>query len=148
MDLKPCPFCGGEAYTRTRKDEDLATHNIVDWNFVGCMNCDVSFEIPDGYDCGTATEQWNTRSYDARIADLERQLAEAQARSPSVEEAARVLGKSKPAREAAFEAMWKVATETYSLEATNEAGARYSITGDVVNTLWYAALRALGETQP
>jgi Lar family restriction alleviation protein len=60
--LKPCPFCGDDPYTRTIQDEDLSTHNIVDWHFVGCMNCDVSFGIPDGYDCGTAAQQWNTRA--------------------------------------------------------------------------------------
>ena len=60
--LKPCPFCGEPPYTRTRQDEDLSTHDIVDWHFVGCSNCDVSFGIPDGYDCGTAVEQWNTRA--------------------------------------------------------------------------------------
>ena len=61
-ELKPCPFCGGAPYTSTRQDEDLSTRNIVDWKFVGCSNCDISFGIPDGYDCGTAYEQWNTRA--------------------------------------------------------------------------------------
>ena len=61
-ELLPCPFCGGKPYTRTIQDEDLSTHSIVDWHFVGCSNCDVSFGIPDDYDCGSASEQWNTRA--------------------------------------------------------------------------------------
>lgn len=60
-ELKPCPFCGGEASASSRMDEDLSTHNQVEWKNVGCDNCEVYFEIPDGYDCGTAGEQWNTR---------------------------------------------------------------------------------------
>jgi hypothetical protein len=60
-----------------------------------------------------------------------------------VSEAAKVLEKSRTARKAAFDEMWKVATEEFSLEATNNGGARYSITGDVINALWYAAIRAL-----
>jgi hypothetical protein len=43
-------------------DEDLSTHNVVEWKVVRCPTCDVvAFEIPDGYDCGTAEEQWNRR---------------------------------------------------------------------------------------
>lgn len=61
--LKPCPFCGGEADASIYKDEDLATHNIVDWYRVGCSKCGVFFAIPDGYDGGTAAEQWNKRNY-------------------------------------------------------------------------------------
>lgn len=60
-----------------------------------------------------------------------------------VSEAAKVLEQSRTARKAAFDEMWKVATEEFSLEATNSGGARYSITGDVINALWYAGLRAL-----
>lgn len=61
-ELKPCPFCGGEAYFRSRYSEDLATHQTVLWKFAGCSHCDISFGIPDGYDCGTAIEQWNKRA--------------------------------------------------------------------------------------
>ena len=60
----------------------------------------------------------------------------------TVEEAALRIMLSSKARDTAFDAMWKVA-EKHSLEATNQGGARYSITGDVVNELYYAALRAL-----
>jgi len=60
----------------------------------------------------------------------------------SVEEAARTIMHSKNARDMAFDAMWVVA-EKHSLEATNAGGARYSITGDVVNELYYAAILAL-----
>lgn len=61
-DLLLCPFCDGKPYTRTTQGEDLCTNNIVNWYYVGCHNCDLSFGIPDGYDCGTAFEQWNTRA--------------------------------------------------------------------------------------
>ena len=72
-ELLPCPFCGGEPYTRTTQDGELCTHNIVDWHFVGCSNCEVSFGIPNFYDCGTASEQWNTRAdlSDAKIVEAE-----------------------------------------------------------------------------
>ena len=63
-DLLPCPFCGGPPYTRTRQDEDLATHDIVDWHGVGCANCGIEFSWPDGYEGESAAEQWNKRSGD------------------------------------------------------------------------------------
>jgi Lar family restriction alleviation protein len=61
-ELLPCPFCGGEPSVGARMDEDLSTHNIVEWKSVRCSNCEIEFEIPDGYDGGTAIEQWNTRA--------------------------------------------------------------------------------------
>jgi Lar family restriction alleviation protein len=60
--LLPCPFCGEKPYTNTRRDEDLATHNFVEWTDVGCHHCGVSFSLPTrGYD-ETATAQWNRRT--------------------------------------------------------------------------------------
>lgn len=66
--LLPCPFCGAEPYTSSRMDENLATHNIVEWKGVGCHECGISFSIPDGYEC-TAIEQWNTRANTGGSAD-------------------------------------------------------------------------------
>lgn len=61
-ELKPCPFCGEKPRYSERLDEDLATHNQVIWKTVNCPECDVSFSIPDGYESGTAAEQWNNRT--------------------------------------------------------------------------------------
>lgn len=60
--LLPCPFCGAKPHVYSRMDEDLATHDIVEWKCVRCPECDIEFSIPDGYDCGSAVERWNTRA--------------------------------------------------------------------------------------
>ena len=60
-DLKPCPFCGGKAYESVRMDEDLATHDIVEWKQVECLDCGISFDIPDGYEGGSSKDMWNKR---------------------------------------------------------------------------------------
>lgn len=67
----PCPFCGGKPHLGSRMDEDLSTHNIVEWKSVGCRECDVSFDIPDGYDYGTAIERWNRRAIGVAQAAIE-----------------------------------------------------------------------------
>lgn len=46
-ELKPCPFCGGEAYTATGLKGDGSP-----WNYVECEVCAASAE-PD---------EWNTRT--------------------------------------------------------------------------------------
>lgn len=60
--LLPCPFCGGAPRVSHRMDEDLSTHNVVQWNSVSCNECDIGFDIPDGYDIGTSSERWNRRT--------------------------------------------------------------------------------------
>lgn len=60
-DLKPCPFCGTEPSIRKRMDEDLWTHNIVEWTGVSCDECGFGFEWPPGTE-PDAIEQWNTRA--------------------------------------------------------------------------------------
>ena len=77
-------------------------------------------------------------------ADCQRRFLSMSAHTSPEPMAASVLIGSREARKTAFEAMWKVA-ERHSLEATNENGARYSITGDVINELWYFALIALAK---
>lgn len=62
QELKPCPFCGEAPDYSERMDEDLTTHNQVLWKGVSCSNGCAGFSIPDDYDCGSAVEQWNTRS--------------------------------------------------------------------------------------
>lgn len=58
-------------------------------------------------------------------------------------QAARVIESSKPARDAAFNAMWEVLATKHDAEVKTPGGSRYGITGDVVNEAMYAALRAI-----
>ena len=60
IDLKPCPFCGGEPRIRKRMDEDLFTHNAVEWAGVFCANCNIGFDWPPDVEPDAVT-QWNTR---------------------------------------------------------------------------------------
>lgn len=61
VELKPCPFCGEKPHITRRVDEDLWTHNAVEWIGVRCSECGVGFDWPPGADVG-AIEQWNTRA--------------------------------------------------------------------------------------
>lgn len=47
-NLKPCPFCGGEASTRPRRDH---------WR-LDCADCPVAIEMQTSGDCA---EAWNRR---------------------------------------------------------------------------------------
>jgi hypothetical protein len=42
-------------------DEDLWTHNIVEWTWCGCDECNVAFEWPPNAEPDAIT-QWNTRA--------------------------------------------------------------------------------------
>ena len=57
IKLKPCPFCGGEAYYWTHKYANGTTYH-----FVGCLECAVRTanmtEKQDAVDC------WNRRAED------------------------------------------------------------------------------------
>lgn len=57
-DLKPCPFCGREAYQRTDYpcDEDGLEMNLF---AVGCMHCEIEFSCLWNKDA--VIEAWNTR---------------------------------------------------------------------------------------
>jgi Lar family restriction alleviation protein len=59
--LLPCPFCGKEPHKRSRQDEDLFTHNSVEWISVACTECGYGFDWPVTCEKG-AVEQWNTRA--------------------------------------------------------------------------------------
>ena len=50
-ELKPCPFCGGEAYREVKND-------ILQ---VGCRNCLISFANHVRFGCH-ADSEWNTRA--------------------------------------------------------------------------------------
>ena len=64
-DLKPCPFCGGEAVTENR-------HNRwTDWWEVKCTDCNASLNERYEYEF-EAVEAWNTRKpMEAVVAELE-----------------------------------------------------------------------------
>ena len=55
-DLKPCPFCGGEA--KWRKYEFL---NVASF-YVECVDCDASSNRFDHLD--EAVEAWNRRAHE------------------------------------------------------------------------------------
>lgn len=52
-ELKPCPFCGGEA----RLDMDF------DWSYVYCINCQAQIERAWKKE---AIEAWNRRAEDGK----------------------------------------------------------------------------------
>jgi hypothetical protein len=63
--MSPCPFCGDTPSLKTRTDEDIWTHDIVEWVWVGCEECDVGFEQPVTSD-DKPSELWNRRSAPAQ----------------------------------------------------------------------------------
>lgn len=63
-ELLPCPFCGGEASHSTRQDESLWSHNIVDWHYIKCDECDFEFWECEGYE--DIVKKWNTRTVSER----------------------------------------------------------------------------------
>lgn len=61
-ELKPCPFCGGKAYTKTihSKTNKIFRKLINTYYYVKCLTCGCSTEVRD-----TRTEvkeKWNTRT--------------------------------------------------------------------------------------
>lgn len=70
-DLKPCPFCGGEAYQKTAYpcDPDGLELNLY---IVGCKNCDIEFSRL--WNEKAVIEAWNTRKpMEAMVAELEKE---------------------------------------------------------------------------
>ena len=59
--VEPCPFCGQSPRISKRQDEDLWSHNLVEWTTVSCSDCDVSFSSPPDSE-RDAVSQWNTRA--------------------------------------------------------------------------------------
>ena len=55
MELKPCPFCGGEAVVATWRDE----HGRLDPTVIGCSVCKAQSGLYDRKK--QATEAWNRR---------------------------------------------------------------------------------------
>lgn len=61
IDLKPCPFCGGEPSTRTYETESLWSKNQVTRTVVECGECELGFSTEPGYEF-EAPEAWNRRA--------------------------------------------------------------------------------------
>jgi Lar family restriction alleviation protein len=82
-ELKPCPFCGGEA----------EFHSLLpryDDAFVRCPNCEIDGPRFGGNDDregsnAQAIAAWNTRAALREIKELEAKLAESEARSEVLE---------------------------------------------------------------
>lgn len=71
-DLKPCPFCGGEAYSKTAFpcDADGLEMNLY---IVGCKNCDIEFSRL--WNEEAVIEAWNTRKpEEAVVTELEEKI--------------------------------------------------------------------------
>ena len=65
-ELKPCPFCGGEANVKHH------SNNFIDWWEVECSNCHVSQNERYEYEF-EAVAAWNTRKpMEAVVAELEK----------------------------------------------------------------------------
>ncbi|MET4680438.1 Lar family restriction alleviation protein [Stenotrophomonas rhizophila] len=61
-ELKPCPFCGGDAGIRNWQDEELWSHAIVEWQKVHCTECECEgISSCPGYEPDTV-QAWNTRA--------------------------------------------------------------------------------------
>jgi hypothetical protein len=73
-DLKPCPFCGGEASRNTYETESLWSHNIVTYTQVGCDECDIHFASEPGFEV-EAPAAWNLMS-NIEITQADREAAE------------------------------------------------------------------------
>lgn len=70
-NLKPCPFCGGEARTRSRVhvepviDQETGAYIDADtyyYELTGCPDCDIWFFIEEYESEGTTIKKWNRRA--------------------------------------------------------------------------------------
>lgn len=61
VELKLCPFCGGEPSVSTYETESLWSHDIVTATEIGCGECDVHFATEPGYEL-EAPAAWNRRA--------------------------------------------------------------------------------------
>lgn len=64
IELKACPFCGSQAVIYFWQDEDLWSHNIVEWQKVRCTGCECEGQSScEGFEeSETAVAVWNTRA--------------------------------------------------------------------------------------
>lgn len=62
IELKACPFCGSTPRLAKDMDEDLWSHNIVEWQQVKCTECECEgIRSCEGYEVDAVT-MWNTRA--------------------------------------------------------------------------------------
>ena len=74
-DLKPCPFCGGEAEIRTTYRE-LETHDVPIYSYVRCTKCFAqTYEFPY-----KNTDRTGTKPVDSAIEAWNRRIGEQKAR--------------------------------------------------------------------
>jgi Lar family restriction alleviation protein len=70
IEVKPCPFCGGEARLDQRVTQSLWNSNDAVFSHVDCDECDISgqdfCDDPDGEE---AIEWWNRRAQPASVPD-------------------------------------------------------------------------------
>lgn len=61
--LMPCPFCAAPAMCYAWQDEDLWSHNMVEWQKVRCTNCECegNSSCPGYAEEETAVATWNSR---------------------------------------------------------------------------------------
>lgn len=75
-ELKPCPFCGSKATTRTGSDFTNSNYSVF------CRNCFASTGV--FLSDVEAISAWNTRTSDARIAELEAEVERLRAQSETM----------------------------------------------------------------
>lgn len=76
-DLKPCPFCGGEAYVREYNFGHSGGTGFYASHEIGCRGCNIAFTATSTFSlcCGEleytkngyerCLEKWNRRTYNA-----------------------------------------------------------------------------------
>jgi hypothetical protein len=66
-DMLDCPYCGNQPTVRKFMDEDIWSHNIVEYLEVSCGECCTNFSLPvhaieeDDIDYNPIL-RWNTRN--------------------------------------------------------------------------------------
>lgn len=95
-ELKPCPFCGGDAECDSRQAfRALSSGRIGNRFAIYCTSCnaDMGFCYDDIESCNHEAAEmeiiavWNTRASDAEIASLTSQLRAAEEREKALREA-------------------------------------------------------------
>jgi len=150
VTVKPCPFCGlqeDEQYRPSLRETRDAIHDYTIGYSILCPCCGIEMheEYQDDllalWNGGTCNDDDEMNAIADERADGPFVAVALEPQTPA--QAARVIESSKPARDAAFNAMWEVLATKHDAEVKTPEGSRYGITGDVVNEAMYAALRAI-----